>query len=283
MTNNRIKSVKDLIRILFNGIVTVLIFVVTVFPFYWLIVSSVKPEKELYASTPTLFPHQFTGENFINVIQRSSLPRYFLNSIVNVTFTLLIVIVVASLASYSISRYKFRGKKYFFLGILLAQIMPVTTIIIPLYITWSKLGRLNTYFSIIATYTALFIPVAIWLLCGYFNSIPRSLDEAATIDGCSGPGILFKIVLPLAKPGVMAASLSIIISVWQELMLAMTFTTKDEMRPLMSGVNAFITKSGIQWGPLNASGILTCIPIILIFLFFRKALVQGLTSGSVKG
>lgn len=271
------------IKNIISGIVSLIISVIVLFPFYWLLISALKTEKDIFSAPPTLFPKQITFENFIHVLQRTKIAIYFKNSIINAGLTVIVVVFVGSLAAYSISRFKFKGKKMLFILILIGQIMPLTTLIVPLYVLFGNLNLFDSHISLIATYSAMLIPVAIWLLTGYFNTIPKEIDEAAIIDGCSKVGILTRIIMPLAKPGIMAVSLTVVITVWQELMLAMTFTNKDSMRPLMAGVNSFITRSGIQWGPLNASGVLTCIPIIIIFMFAQKALVKGLTSGSVKG
>lgn len=117
----------------------------------------------------------------------------------------------------------------------------------------------------------------------YFNSIPSEIDEAARIDGCSNLKILLRIVLPLAKPGLMAVSISVVISVWQELMLAITFVNVDRLRPLMAGVSASITRGGIKWGQMTATGVIACVPIILIYIFLQRCLVEWLTGGAVKG
>jgi ABC-type glycerol-3-phosphate transport system permease component len=161
--------------------------------------------------------------------------------------------------------------------------MPLTTLIVPLYISFGNLHLLNNRLALITIYSAIQIPIAIWLLLGYFNSIPREIDEAARIDGCSSVMILFRIILPLSKPGLMAVGLAAAISIWQELMLAMTFNNMDESRPLMAGVSAAITRSGIRWGQMNATGIIVCIPVIIIYIFCQRYLVKGLTGGAVKG
>lgn len=254
-----------------------------IFPFYWLIVTSIKKPEEIFSSNPSLVPKNISFENYGVVFQETALGKYFINSILITVVTVTIVMFIASLAAYGVSRYKFRGKKIFFLIILISQMLPLTTLIIPLYIFWGKLNLLNHYVSLILTYSGFMIPIGIWLLTSYFNSIPKSLDESATLDGCSTFRILFAIILPLAKPGIMAASLSIIISTWQELMISMTFTTNDSMRTLPAGVINFITSQGIKWGPLTAAGVLTCLPVIIMYAFLQKALIKGLTAGATKG
>jgi ABC-type glycerol-3-phosphate transport system permease component len=256
---------------------------VVLFPLYWMLVTSLKPESEIFQIPPSLVPRSTTFENFRYTFEETKIPVYFGNSVIYAICTLLLALLCASFAAFSLSRFKFRGKVAYMLIILFTQLMPLTTLIVPLYVSLGNLGMLNSRGSLILVYGAVQIPIATWLLLGYFNSIPRAIDEAATIDGCNSFMILHKMVLPLAKPGLMAVGLSVIISVWQELMLATTFINVDNTRPLMAGVSAAITKSGIRWGQMTATGVIACIPIIFIYIFLQRYLVEGLTGGAVKG
>jgi multiple sugar transport system permease protein len=208
---------------------------------------------------------------------------FFVNSIVYVIGTLFVSLLCASMAAYSISRFKFKGKSLYLGIILLTQLMPITTLIVPLYISFGTMHLLNNRAALIIVYSAIHIPVDTWLLLGYFNTIPRELDEAARIDGCNNFMILFRMIIPLSKPGLMAVGLSSAISVWQELILAMTFSNRDATRPLMAGVSASITRAGIRWGQMTATGVIACVPIIIIYIFCQRYLVRGLTGGAVKG
>ncbi|MFP3155363.1 carbohydrate ABC transporter permease [Lachnospiraceae bacterium ZAX-1] len=273
------KRIKHIVSIFMMALMTVLV----VGPLYWLIVTSLKNESEIYRIPPTLVPADLTVENYEYTLTQTGIMKYFLNSVIYVAITLFIVLVCVSLAAFAMSRYRFFGKRGYLVTILLSQLMPLTTLIVPLYVSMGKMHLLNTRFSIIAIYVAIQIPIALWLLIGYFNSIPREIDEAAIIDGCSQIQVLTRIVIPLAKPGLMAVSLTIVISVWQELMLAMTFNSKDALRPLMAGISASITKAGIKWGQMNATGFIALVPIIILYICFQKYLVKGLTGGAVKG
>lgn len=266
-----------------RALVLLVVVIVVLFPLYWLLATSLKPSDEIFASTPTLFPHRISWDHYSNVFRNSEIPTYFKNSLVIAAATVFIVLAVASLAAYSVTRYEFRGKVAYFVTILFAQVMPLTTLIVPLYIMWGKFDLLNSFVSIVLTYCAILTPMAIWLLTGYFKGIPKDIDEAARIDGCSSPGILVRMVLPLARSGLVAVGLTVCITVWQEMLISMTFVSDDAMRTLPAGINNFITRSGIQWGPLNASGIVTTLPVLVIFIVFQKALVKGLTAGATKG
>jgi len=265
------------------ALVILLASIIILFPLYWLGVTSLKSESEIFRIPPTVVPDHLTWENHEFAWTQTQMPVYFLNSISYVAGTLLLVLCCASLASYSMSRFRFRGKAVYLLVILLTQLMPLTTLIVPLYVSFGSMGLMNNRFALITVYAAIQIPIATWLLLGYFNSIPTEIDEAARIDGCSNLKILLRIVLPLAKPGLMAVSISVVISIWQELMLAITFINVDRLRPLMAGVSASITRAGIKWGQMTATGVIACVPIILIYIFLQRYLVEGLTGGAVKG
>ncbi|MDR0518761.1 MAG: carbohydrate ABC transporter permease [Clostridiales Family XIII bacterium] len=256
---------------------------IIVVPLYWMIVTSFKSESDVYSMPIQFLPKAPTTENYEYAFTQTRMPWYILNSMVYVIVTVIVVIAVASLAAYSISRYRHRGKKPFLFAVLFSQYMPITTLIVPLYIAFSALSLLNSRPAIIAIYCALQIPIAIWLLIGYFNGIPRALDEAATIDGCNSFQAFYKVVLPLARSGLIAVGISVAIAIWQELILAITFTNVDELRPLMAGVSATMTKSGIKWGQLAATGTISCLPIIVIYGLCQRYLVRGMTSGAVKG
>jgi multiple sugar transport system permease protein len=245
--------------------------------------TSFKAESEIFQVPPSIFPTTPVFENYEFAWTQVQLPIYFLNSVIYVLGTLIVVLFCASLASYSLSRFKFRGKPSFLLIILLTQLMPMTTLIVPLFVSFGNLGLFNNRLAIIAVYSAIQMPIAMWLLLAYFNSIPKEIDEAARIDGCTNFEVLMRIVLPLAKPGLMAVGLAISIWVWQELMLAMTFTNVDAMRPLMAGISASIGRAGIRWGQMTSVGVLAIVPIILLYIFLQRYLVEGLTGGAVKG
>jgi len=264
-------------------LVVIIVSLLILFPLYWMLSTSLKYESEVFRLPPTLIPDIITTENFVFAWTETSMPTYFMNSGLYVLGTLFVVLFCACLASYSISRFKFKGKAVFLLLVLLTQLMPITTLIVPLFISLGNLDMMNSRFSMIVIYAAIQIPIAIWLLLGYFNSIPGDIDEAARIDGCSNLAILFRIILPLAKPGLMAVSLTITIFVWQDLILAMTFTSIDSLRPVMAGVSASIQRAGIKWGQMTATGVLACIPIIILYIFLQRNLVEGLTGGAVKG
>ena len=264
-------------------VLCVILCLIILVPLYWMIVTSFKSETDIFATPMQFVPTNPTLENYAYTLTQTSLPLYFLNSIIYVTATVAVVLMVSSLAAYSISRFRHRGKRGFLFTVLLSQYMPVTTLIVPLFIAFSAIGATSNRVALILVYCAIQIPIAIWLLIGYFNSIPKSLDEAAMIDGCSTFQAFFRVVLPLAKPGLMAVAISVGISVWQELILATTFISDNDLRPIMVGVSTAVTRSGVRWGQLSATGVLACVPVVIIYTFCQRYLVKGLTNGAVKG
>lgn len=279
MIHNRNKQLRNGAGI----IVIIVTALIVLFPFYWMAGTSLKTESEIFRIPPSIIPANLTLENYAFALTKTKIPGFFINSVINVAGTLVISLFLASLAAYSISRFKFRGKAAYLGIILLTQLMPLTTLIVPLYISLGAMRLLNNRAILIVMYSAIQIPIGTWLLTGYFNTIPREIDEAARIDGCVNIMVLLRIILPIARSGLMAVGLTAAIFVWQELILAMTFNSVDANRPLMAGVSASIGRAGIKWGQMNATGIIACIPIIVIFIFCQRYLVKGLTSGAVKG
>jgi ABC-type glycerol-3-phosphate transport system permease component len=276
-------KLKTLPRYIAGLILIIITTVMVLFPLYWMACTSLKKESEIFRIPPGIIPANTTFENFEFALTQTQVPRFFVNSVINVIGTLAVSLLCASMAAYSISRFKFRGKTAYMGIILLTQLMPLTTLIVPLYISLGNMRLLNNRLALIVVYSAIQIPIGTWLLLGYFNSIPREIDEAARIDGAPNFMILYRMILPLSKPGLMAVGLTTAISVWQELILAMTFNSIDANRPLMAGVSASITRAGIRWGQMNATGIIACVPIIIIYIFCQRYLVRGLTGGAVKG
>jgi ABC-type glycerol-3-phosphate transport system permease component len=265
------------------SVVAGLTLVVVLFPLYWTIATSLKQPADVFRSPPVFLPWPPTLHNYQVALAASAIPRYLLNTVIVGGATVALVLFVSTMAAYGVSRYAFRGKLPFLVSLLVAQVMPVTTLIIPLYIFWSGAGAVDGPVALIATYTAISVPVGTWLLVGFISAVPRQIDEAAAIDGAPLRVIIASVVAPLVRPGLLATGLSVFIYVWQELMISMTFVRTDRLKPLMAGVATFITSRGIEWGPLTAAGILAMLPLLVVYLVFRRALIRGLTAGAVKG
>jgi ABC-type glycerol-3-phosphate transport system permease component len=251
-------------------------------PFFWMFSISLKPATEPFAIPARLWPDHPTLLNYVAAF-RPEFRRYFLNSIVVSAATVAITVPLALLAAHSLTRFQFRALSIFFGAVMLAQFFPAGAIIIPIYKMVRAAGLLNTYASLIIAYITVTLPVAIWMLRGFLMRVPKTLEEAAAIDGARPLRAFFDVVVPLALPGVVATVAFVLIVTWQEFLFALSFTSTKEMRTLPVGMNDYIGQYGIRYGELMASSVMVSIPVIVVFFFLQRQFVAGLTAGAVKG
>jgi ABC-type glycerol-3-phosphate transport system permease component len=278
MKNKNREAVVKAVRYLL--ILLLLIFVL--FPFFYMVSTAFKPEEDLFSSPPKFMPRSPTLSNFQQALQPKFI-RYFMNSFIVTIGTTTIVIVVALFSSYAFSRLRFRGRKLLLKIIIFTQLFPLIVIIIPIYVLFNKTGIVNTHLSLIIAYLAFTVPVGVWMLRGFFKSIPYNLEEAAMVDGCTRLTAFIRVVLPLARPGISATAVYIFIVTWQEFMFALTMLTGEKMRTLPVGILDFIRQYGVNWGGLMALSTLITIPVFILFLVLQRQFISGLTQGSVKG
>jgi multiple sugar transport system permease protein/raffinose/stachyose/melibiose transport system permease protein len=251
-------------------------------PFFWMVSVSLKPATEPFAIPARLWPDNPTLENYVLAF-RPEFRRYFLNSIIVSGATVLITVPLALLAAYSLTRYQFRILSVFLAAVILAQFFPAGAMIIPIYKMVKAANLLDTYASLIIAYITVTLPVAIWMLRGFLVRVPKTLEEAAAIDGARPLRAFFDIVVPLARPGIIATTVFVLIVTWQEFLFALSFTSTKEMRTLPVGMNDYIGQYGIRYGELMASSVMVSLPVIVIFFFLQRQFVSGLTAGAVKG
>lgn len=251
-------------------------------PFLWGVLTSLKPKEEIF-HVPPLLPSHITLENYFQVFSVGGFTSYFKNSIIVVSIATIITVGCACLAAYSFSRYKFRGRGTLFVTILITQLLPMASILIPLFLFWNTLGMLNTYLVLIITYVGFTSPLAIWLLKSYFDAIPIELEESAIIDGCSSIGAFLRIVIPLSAPGIGAVTIYVFIAAWQEFLFALTFISDSSLRTLPIGLNVFIQQHGIDWGGLMAGATISTMPVMIFFVILRRTFIGGITRGAIKG
>lgn len=254
-----------------------------VLPFFWMVSTSFKTTEETYTVPLVWIPRYPTIKNFLYVVKRAPFLTYFRNSVVVAVSTTVIAIILASLAGYSFSRFKFLGGHTLLLIFLITQMFPGALLIIPLFQIIKALKLLNTLYALILSYITFSLPLCTWLMKGFFDQIPQELEEAAMIDGCSRVSAMVRVIFPLALPGVMAASIFSFIGAWDEFIFALIFTSTDKVRTLPVGLQRFITAYEIYWNHLGAASVLTTIPVVILFLFIQRHMVKGLTAGSVKG
>jgi multiple sugar transport system permease protein/raffinose/stachyose/melibiose transport system permease protein len=265
-------------------IFALLLAIFVLFPFVVMVSMSLKTPDEQFTSPPYLIPHRPALSNYLHVFGRGSMfAQYFLNSLLIASVSTLIVLGVSVFSSYGYARMDFPGKNVFLVLLLLSQLFPLAAIIVPLYRIMGNLKLIDSYFSLIIGYLVFSVPVGVWLLRSFLLGIPRELEEAALIDGCTRFQAFWKIVIPLARPGMGATAAYIFFITWQEFMFALTFITSEAKRTLPVGIFDFVGQYETNWGNLMAASILICIPVFILFLFVQKQLVGGLTQGAIKG
>jgi multiple sugar transport system permease protein len=261
----------------------VLVVAVCLFPFWWMVLSSVKTLRELYTVPPVWWPSTPTLQNYYNVMFESNIPRYFLNSVIISVGSTALALLLAIFASYGFARFDFRGKPALQAFVLVGQLLPTAAIIVPLFITLRVLGLVNTYWGLILVYMIITLPLSVWMLTSYFKAIPAELDEAAIIDGASRLGVLFRITLPLSKPGIVAVCVYAFVTTWNEFIFALCFATDSSVKTLPIGLAEFSTEFNTDWGAVMAASVVMTLPIAILFLSMQRLFVGGLTAGATKG
>lgn len=266
----------------FKYIIITALALIMVFPFFWMISCALRPSNELLSSPPTLLPKNVSFYSFIHVLLETNIPKFFVNSlIISVTATVLCV-AIALPAAYSFARHKYRFKNLFLVLILLCNMVPQASTLVPLYRSLNSLGLLNRRFTISFTHLLCMLPFSIMMLRGFIRTIPKGLEEAAIIDGCSKFGVLVRIILPVSAPGIFATAMYAFMISWEEFMYALTFSTSDKVRTLSVGLQMFSMEYKVDWGSILASSVLMSLPILIVFFFIQDTFIASATVGSVK-
>jgi len=258
----------------------------TLLPLYVMVTSSMKPLADVRGAF-SWWPSRVTFEPFVHMWTTVPLARYFVNSTIVATSATLASLVIAIFASYAVSRYRFRGRTAFTTTVLSTQMFPGVLFLLPLFIIFVNLDQtlgiqlVGTRIGLIITYLTFSLPFSIWMLAGYFDGIPRELDEAARVDGCSPIGALLRVVLPAARPGVIAVAIYGFMTAWGEVLFASVMTT-DANRTLSIGLRQYSTQTNVYWNEVMAASLVVSVPVVIGFLLLQKYFVAGLTSGSIK-
>lgn len=266
-----------------------LLLVLVLLPIYWMVNTSFKIQPEIMKLPPTLVPHHFTFANYLAILVGSVASSikflvYFKNSMIVSLSTMLTTLLLATPAAYAFSRVPFSGKRSLIYLVLISQMLPIVLILIPLYKTFLKLKLLSTYPGLILPYLMFTLPFSLWMLKGYFDSIPRELDESAKVDGCNKMQAMLLVVMPNVKPGLTATAIVTFIMAWDEFIIALTIMDKPTMRTLPVGIiQSFVGEFSIRWGEMMAASVVTTIPVVIIFIFLSRYLIGGLIAGAVKG
>ncbi len=270
-------------RIAFNLFAWSVVLVVT-FPLLWMILTSVKPQFELFRIPPTFWPEQITFEHYARLLFETPFLTYMRNSLILGFATTILVVVVATLGAHSLVRFRYPGRERLAQLVLFTYLLPSVVLILPLYLMMVWLGVANTLFSLVIAYTTFALPYALWLLRSFMQGIPDDLEAAALVDGATRMEAFVDVILPQALPGIISTSLFTFILAWNEYLYALVLVNTDSARPLTTGVMSMLVSAfNIEWSLLMAAAVMMSLPLIVIFAFLQKYLTRGFGAGGVKG
>jgi len=253
------------------------------FPVYWMVTTSFKPKGDILSTHPTLLPHSFSLSNYVEAVTKEGFTKALMNSVIVVFFTVIISLFVALFASIAVARMKFKGKRIYVASILLVQMLPLSALLIPLYLLLSKLNLTDKLAGVILTYIAFILPFVVWTLRGFLVNIPTELEEAALVDGCTKPQAYRLVLFPLMAPGLVATAIFAFIQAWNEFLLAYILLSSQDKATMPIWLAGFTNRFGTDWGPLMAASTLTAIPVVIFFSLIQDKIATGVTAGAVKG
>jgi ABC-type glycerol-3-phosphate transport system permease component len=256
---------------------------IVIFPFYWMLNTSLKPTPEVFVSPPTFISAQWSFDAYANLIKTRPILRYFANSLVVAVGATGLSLVLSALAAYGFTRFFIRGATAFVIFLLFTKMLPETLLIIPYFQLMSSLGLINSYAALILAYSSFALPFSVWMLIGFFRTIPREIDEAAIMDGASRLEVFFRVILPLARPGLVAVALFTFLIAWNSYVWALVLTTDSSMYVLSVGIANLVGEYRVQWNELMAASVIAALPVMVLYAFLERHLVGAITAGAVKG
>lgn len=277
------KTRETLKRVVFLGLPLVLFLIFTLAPFYWILVTALKTSTEVFGKPITYWPKNLTFENFTNLFTNLHFEVYFINSFVVAFSVTMLVSIMALIGGYAMSRYKFRGKTFVYILLLCTQMFPAVVLMIPLFQTMNSLKLINDLRSLIIVCSCTNLPYCMFMMMGYYNAIPRTLEEAAQVDGCNLLQAVFKILLPAMKPSIVATGAYAFINSWNVYVYATAFITRKEKYTIPLALSIFQGEANTNYGGIAAACVVALIPALMLFAFIQKNLAGGATSGAVKG
>jgi multiple sugar transport system permease protein len=258
---------------------------VMLFPIYWIVLGSLRTNSEITAMPPRILPSvNLDFSNYSRVVGQTEFLTYYKNSLIVSGSTIVLCIVMGVMAGYSFSRYRFLGRQVAMTGILSVQMFPLVAILISLFEFFRGYGLINSLTGLVLAHLTICLPFAIWFLKAFFDGIPRELEEAAYIDGAGRNRTLFQIIMPLARPGILAVGIYAFLMSWDDFLMALILTTRDEMRTLPVGIAiSFIGEFEYDWSGMMSASMIASLPILILFIFLSRYMVEGLTQGALKG
>lgn len=257
--------------------------IITLFPLYWILLTSFKPSSQIAEYPVRYWPREFSLSNYISLFDKSQFGSYLLNSLVVSASAALVATTIALLSAYILSRFHFRGKGAVMIAFLVTQMIPAFIALGPLYQMFTNLGLVDSRFGLVLIYIAMTIPFSAIMLRGFFDNVPDSLEEAAMVDGATRFGALWRVLVPVMTPGIIATFIFNFVNCWNELFLAVTLINTDDRKTIPTALNGFISSFNIEWGPMSAAAVLTILPTMVLFAFASRWIVAGLTQGATKG
>ena len=265
-----------------NSLLAVLL-VWTLVPFYWMVATSLKKDKEIYGFEATLIPRQPTLDAYRRLFVQTPFMKYMRNSTIVAVSTTLASLAFGSLGAYALARLRFPGRTFIARGLIYSYLVPSSLLFIPLFAVMSVLALIDTREALILAYLSFTVPFCTWLLLGYFRSVPIELEEAALVDGCSRISALVRIILPMSLPALAVVAFFSFTLAWNEFIYANVLVNSEDVRTITTGLTLFIVEDVFFWGPLMAASVLATVPPVLVYLVFQRWVIKGLTLGAVKG
>jgi ABC-type glycerol-3-phosphate transport system permease component len=253
------------------------------FPVYWVVITSLKPRSEIYTRTPDLWPNDPQWGRYPDVLGEGHVGRALMNSLIVASATMIVTLIIGSMAAIALSRFNIPARRTVLILVLLTQLFPLVVLIIPLFVLMREAGLVGTYWSLVVTYLAFTLPLTIWIMRGFLLSIPEELEHAARIDGATRLGALWRVILPLAAPGLATTAVLCFLEGWKEFLLALTFLNEEERKTVPLVLQSFVGRGDTDWGSVMATSVLYTLPVAIVFLLLRKHLMTIRTAGAIKG
>jgi ABC-type glycerol-3-phosphate transport system permease component len=266
-----------------GNILLAIMLIWTLVPFYWMVATSLKKDKEIYGFEATLVPRQPSFDAYRVLFARTPFAKFVKNSTIIAVSTTVLSLIFGCLGAYALARLRFPGRGAIARGLVFTYLVPPSLLFIPLFAVMSTLRLVDTYHGLVLAYLGFTVPFSTWLLMGYFRSVPVELEEAALVDGCSRLGTLVRIILPMALPALAVVAFFAFTQAWNEFLYAQVFVSSIDVRTVTAGISLLIVEDVFFWGPMMGSAVLSTLPPVILYLIFQRWVVKGLTLGGVKG